>query len=446
MGTLSSSQVVAFVLFDLALILVVARVVGSLFERWGQPRVVGEIVAGILLGPTLLGATLWPSFNPPDWLACQETILLAPSGTDPSPTWCLFPPQARLVIGSIGQLGLLLFSFLAGLEIDLGFVRSKLRPIVMVGLGAVLVPVGVGVVIAPLVDSEIFRQAGASSFGFALFVGAMLAVSALPVMVRILQEKRLTRADMGVLAISSAALTTIALFMVASIASSVASQVDVRSIALDVGLMVGYLLCGFGLTRLVMIRPAARFSQTGRFTSGLFALTLIVVVLSGVMAEILGLTVVVGGFLAGLALPNRAMMYEAIHERIGELTATILLPVFLAFSGLMTDFTLLPLAALGGILVLLAAAVLSKWGGGSLLGRASGLSWHEANVLGVLMNCRGLLVLVIGLVGVQNGVITPVMHLGAVLMALMTTAMTGPLFDHFSRREDRRPVLDGAPG
>lgn len=433
MGSLSSSQVVAFVLFDLALILVVARLVGNLFERIGQPRVVGEIVAGILLGPTLLGATIWPAFDPPDWMACRDTILLASEGADLSPTWCLFPPQARLVIGNIGQLALLLFSFLAGLEIDLVSIRSRLRPIVLVGVGGVLIPIGVGIVIAPLLDSEVFRQPGASSTGFALFVGVMLAVTALPVMVRILQEKRLTRSDMGVLAISSAALTTIALFMSASIASSVAAQRSFGSIARDVGLMVGYLALSFGLVRWVMARPASRYADSARFTSGLFALTVILVLVSGLVAEILGLTVVVGGFVAGLAMPHS--MHDAMHDRMGELTSTILLPVFLAFSGLMTDFTLLPAAALGGLALLLAAAVASKWGGGAVLGVASGLSWHEANMLGILTNCRGLLVLVIGLLGVQNGVITPAMHLGAVLMALLTTAMTGPLFDYYSRRD-----------
>jgi Kef-type K+ transport system membrane component KefB len=355
---------------------------------------------------------------------------------DRSPTWCLFPPQARLVIGSIGQLALLLFCFLAGLEIDLRFVRSKLRPIIVVGLGAVFIPVVVGILIAPLLDSETFRQAGASSTGFALFVGAMLAVSALPVMVRILQEKGLTRSDMGIVAVSSAALTTIALFITASIASSVVSQESAGSIALDVALMVVYLFGGFGLVRLTTIRNASRYEQTQRFTSGLFALTLIVVVVSGLLADVLGLTVVVGGFLSGLAVPHRVVMYQAMYERLGELTAAILLPIFLAYSGLMTDFTLLPTSALGGLGVLLSAAIVSKWGGGTVLARLSGLSWHEANVLGILMNCRGLLVLVIGLVGVQNGIITPVLQLGAVLMALITTMMTGPLFDRYNRRAD----------
>lgn len=440
---MSSGQVVAFALFDIALILVVARLMGNLFQRLGQPRVVGEIVAGILLGPTILGPTLWPGFTPPDWLGCQQSILLAPQGSELSPTWCLFPPQARLVIGNIGQLALLLFTFLAGLEIDLGFVRTKRRPIVVVGLGVVLVPVAVGLMIAPVLDSEVFREAGASSAGFALFVGAMLAVSALPVMVRILQEKALTRSDMGIVAISSAALTTMALFMTASIASSVASQETSGTIARNVALMIAYLFGGFVFIRLMMSRPTSRYEKSGSFTSGLFALTLIVVVVSGLLADILGLTVVVGGFLAGLAIPHRVAMYQALHERLGDLAATILLPIFLAFSGLMTDFTLLSTPALGGLMVLLGAAVISKWGGGALLGRAGGLAWRDANVLGILMNCRGLLVLVIGLVGVQNGVITPLMQVGAVLMALITTMMTGPLFDRYGRRVE--PVSTHGP-
>lgn len=435
---MSTSQVVAFVLFDIAVIVIVARLVGGLFQKVGQPRVMGEIVAGILLGPTILGATLWSSFAPPDWLACQDTILLAPPGSEITPTWCLFPAPARLVVGNIGQIALLLFSFLAGLEIDVGRVRRAARPVVVVGLGSVLVSVLLGLSIAPLLDSEVFRVRGASSLGFGLFVGAMLAVTALPVMVRILQEKGLTRSDMGIVGISSAAVTTIALFMTAAVAAAVASGESALAIGTKVGLMAAYLLGAVALVRGATTKSARRFEKTGEFSPELMALLFVTVALSGWFAEILGLTVVVGGFVAGLAMPHRVALHRAIDDRIGDVTATILLPIFLAFSGLLTDFTLLPASATGGLLLLVAVGILAKWPGTALLGRWSGLSWQESNVLGVLMNCRGLLVLVIGIEGVQNGVITPVMQLGAVTMALVTTAMTGPLFDRFNERGGRR--------
>jgi Kef-type K+ transport system membrane component KefB len=159
-----------------------------------------------------------------------------------------------------------------------------------------------------------------------------------------------------------------------------------------------------------------------------------VILASGLVAHVLGLTVIVGGFMAGAVLPIRKPLFAIFDARLGDLTAAVLLPIFLAVSGLATDFRQLTAAAITGLLVLLAAGVASKWIGGAAMARVGGLSWHEGNVIGVLMNCRGLLVLVVALVGLRDGIITPTMQLGAVLMALITTAMTGPLFDATLRR------------
>jgi Kef-type K+ transport system membrane component KefB len=144
--------------------------------------------------------------------------------------------------------------------------------------------------------------------------------------------------------------------------------------------------------------------------------------------------VIVGGFMAGLILPRREALFPVLDDRIGELTSAVLLPIFLAISGLATDFRALSVAALGGLLLLLAAAIVSKWVGGAVFARFGGIGWAEGNVIGVMMNCRGLLVLVVALVGIDDGVITPVLQLGAVLIALVTTAMTGPLFDRYVKQ------------
>jgi Kef-type K+ transport system membrane component KefB len=167
---------------------------------------------------------------------------------------------------------------------------------------------------------------------------------------------------------------------------------------------------------------------------GLYAVVFIVILASGLAAHMLGLTVIVGGFIAGVALPIRKPLFSIYDARLGELTAVILLPIFLAVSGLATDFRQLTGEAVVGLGVLVLAGIASKWIGGAVFSRAGGLTWAEGNVIGVLMSCRGLLVLVVALVGVRAGIITPVMQLGAVLMALITTAMTGPLFDATLRR------------
>lgn len=434
MSPLDANQVVAFVLVDVALILAAARLVGRLFIRIGQPRVVGEIVAGILLGPTLLGATLWPDFVAPAWLDCQAALAAAPAGTVASPTWCLFPAQSREVLGVLGHIALLLFMFLTGLEVDGGLLRGRTKGIVFVGLGVVGLPLLLGFVVGPMLAVDPFKPAEASQLGFILFVGAMMAITAFPVMVRILQERGMTLSPMGATGIAAAAVCTLAMFMAASVASSLSTGAGFGAIGVRVILSVTYLAAMAYVVRPVIARAATRYELSGVIDSGFFALVITVLFVSGYVAHLLGLNVIVGGFVAGLIMPARKPLFADIDARLGELTRTILLPIFLAFSGLGTDFTRLSSNAVGGLALLLVAGIVSKWVGGAVFARLGGLSWVEGNVLGILMNCRGLLPLVVAIMGVQNGVITPVMQLGAVLMALVTTAMTGPLFDFFSRR------------
>ncbi len=429
MDPLNSNQVIAFVLLDVAVILGVARLVGSLFVRLGQPRVVGEIVAGILLGPTLLGPTLWPEFVPASWLHCAAGLVAAPPGTAASPTWCLFPAQSRVVLAALGQVGLLIFMFLTGLEVDSEVLKGKIKAVVMVGIGVVLVPLGLAFVIAPTVANDIFRAEGASDLGFTLFLGAMLAVTAFPVMVRILQEKGLTLSAMGATGIAAASVCTVAMFVTASVSTSIVSGGSVAQISLKVFYSLLYLAVMLGVVRPFLARVSEGYRASGILGSSLFALFVIVLLVSGYIAHLLGLTVIVGGFMAGLVLPVRKPLFADMSARLGELTGTVLLPIFLAFSGLVTDFTRLTRASIGGLALILVVAIASKWAGGAVFARLGGLSWAEGNVIGVLMNCRGLLVLVVALVGISNNVITPVLQLGAVLIALITTTMTGPLFD-----------------
>lgn len=399
--SLSSSEVITYVLFDIALILLAARLLGGLFSRIGQPRVVGEIIAGVMLGPTLLGAF---------------------SGD-------LFPAQSLEVLNAIGQVGLLLFSFLVGLELEIVALKTNLRTVVLVGVGVVIIPIVTAVLISPALTNDTFQIEGTSTAGFILFVGSMLAVTALPVMVRILQEKGLTRSRLGSVGIAAAAVCTVAMFVTASLAASISTGEESGAIALKLVLIASYLVLMLTVVRKIARRVSEVFRRTSEMSPGLYATLFLVITASGLVAHMLGLTVIVGGFMAGVILPVRKALFNIYNSRLGDLTAVVLLPIFLAVSGLSTDFRQLSAAAAGGLALLVVAGIASKWIGGALFSRISGLTWAEGNVIGVLMNCRGLLVLVVALVGVSAGVITPMMQLGAVLMALITTAMTGPLFD-----------------
>lgn len=379
---------------------------GGLFARVGQPRVVGEVIAGILLGPTVLG-----SFSV-----------------------ALFPAQSLEVLAVIGQIGLLLFSFLVGLELEIVALKHNLRTVVLVGVGVVGVPVATAFAIAPALQNETFQVPGATGTGFVLFVGAMLAVTALPVMVRILQEKGLTLSRLGAVGVAAAAVCTVAMFVTASLAASVSTGEAVGAILIKIGLIGVYLVGMLTIGRAMLRHVAVVFRRTARMSAGLYVTIFLVIVASGLIAHLLGLTVIVGGFMAGAILPIRKPLFAIFDSQFNDLTAVVLLPLFLAVSGLATDFRQLTADAIPGLLVLVAAAIASKWIGGAVMARAGGLTWSEGNVIGVLMNCRGLMVLVVALVGLRAGIITPVMQLGAVLMALVTTAMTGPLFDTTLRK------------
>lgn len=439
---LTPDFVLGFVLLGIVIILVVARLVGSLAVRVGQPRVVGEIVAGVLLGPSLLGATVFRWDGAPSFLHCDASRGFMPVGADPatfvarapSITECLFPLQARGMLGILGQIALVLFMFLVGMELDLAALRDKVRGIVTVSIGVIAAPLLIGLGVGAVLHGERFALPGADGslpgqLAFSLFLSAMLAVTAFPVMARILQEKGLSTSPMGAIGVASAAAVTVLMFIMVAIATGVAREAS----AIDHGRVVlgtiVYLVVMFGVVRPALRPLGARIRLSRGVHSDTFAVVAIIMFSSAYAADRIGINVIVGGFVAGAVMPERLVLFQEMNSRLAELTGTVLLPIFLAFSGLRTDFTTLGWAWLPGLALFVVAGVVAKWGAGAVAGRAGGLTWAEGNVLGILMNCRGLLVLVVALAAADAGVITPQMQLGGVLMALITTAMTGPLFD-----------------
>ncbi len=436
------SFVVAFVLLDIVLILAAARLCGALARKVGQPAVVGEIVAGILLGPSLLGPTLFELSDPPSFLHCT---IANPSMIDgkpfvPSVSSCLFPAQARGTLGILGQIALIFFMFLVGVEVNARSLKGKEKGIGLVAVGAVAVPVLLAFVITPILWKADFVPGFGSAhppvkLGFTLFVGALLAVTAFPVMARILQEKGLTTSPMGAIGVAAAGAVTVLMFLLIATADGVAKEkslVDISKVWVITAIYIAVMM--LGVKRL--LAPLGRaYERTGKLSADAFAIFIAVAVASGYAADRIGVNVIVGGFMAGLVIPApRPELWRELSGRIGDLTAIVLLPIFLAFSGLNTDFTKLTVAAIPGILALLVAAVVGKLAGGAIFARLGGLTWAEGTVIGVLMNCRGLLVLVAALVAVQAGAISPLLQLGAVVVALVTTAMTGPLFDATIKR------------
>ena len=421
----------SWVLIDLLIILFVARLAGGLSVKLGQPRVLGEIVAGVLLGPTVMGnawATPW------SFLPCEPG--------NATLTTCLFPPEAKSALGSIGSVALLLFMFLVGLSLPVGALKGRNRQVGLVAGFVLATPLAGGfvLVVSGVLKPETFQGPSGGDLAFAVFTGAMLAVTAFPVMARILQEMGLETTDMAIVGIAAAAVTTIGMFLMSSTAVTIAaSSSPLPNIMLKYVLVAIYVGGFMVLLPKILQRFTERHRAAGKLTPELFAVVFIVLFASGVIADRLGINVIVGGFIAGVALPDRAKISKELSAQLGLFVNVVLLPVFLAFSGLNTDFRLLKPAALVGLIAFIVMSVLVKLPAGAVGARLGGLSWQEGALVGSLMNCRGLLVLVVAIQGVESGLISPTMQLCGVVAALVTTAMTGPLVERFAVEPTSEP-------
>ena len=384
-------------LAQLVVVVAATRLVGALAARLGQPRVVGEITAGILLGPSLLGR-LAPAFS----------------------AW-LFPPATFPVLLAVSHLGLLFFMFLVGLHLDLGMLRASGRTALVTSPVSIVVPLGLGIAVAGYVQPRFAPQV--SPFAFALFMGVALSVTAFPVLARILEERGLTRTRIGVIAIACAAVDDVAAWcLLAGVTAYVRAAAGGASFA-----RTALLLAVFAAGVLVLLPPALR--RLVGHSPAAFLPVAVVCLLGGAAAtEAIGVHALFGAFLAGIAMPRRDDLRHGLEVSLGAVTTVVLLPLFFASTGLRLDLGWLrgadAWAAFGLILL---AAVAGKLGGSMLAARATGMGWRDAVGLGVLLNTRGLVELVILGAGLELGVLTPPVYSMMVLMALVTTAMTTPV-------------------
>lgn len=389
----------AMLLLQLIAVLACARLLGQLFRRLHQPQVLGEMLAGIVLGPSVLGH-------------------LAPAMQA-----SLFPLSSLGGLQGVSQVGLMLFMFLIGLELDLGVLREQRRRTALISYFSIITPFALGVTLA----IWLYREAppGVPFFLFALFCGAAMSVTAMPVLARILQEKGLLRTPLGSLAMACAAVNDVTAWVVLTLIAWLAHHGQSSLLQL---LQVAAYLAGMVL----VMRPLlARYGQRlfgGRLTQDRMALVLGIALLSALATEAIGIHALFGAFLAGAIIPRHTGFVDSLTHKLEDLTLVLLLPLFFAWSGLRTDIGLLdrPELWLAGGLILL-VAISGKLGGTYLAARHCGMPPREAGAMGVLMNTRGLMELVILNVGLDIGVITPALFTMMAFMAIITTAMTSPL-------------------
>lgn len=391
-------------LIQISVILVVARIVGLLFRRIHQPQVMGEMVAGILLGPSFFG-----------WVA-------------PGLSAALFPPESLGFLSGLSQIGLVLFMFLIGLELDPKIIRGRGHSIATISHVSIAAPFLLGSILALYLytrlsdDSVTFTQ-------FALFMGAAMSITAFPVLARILNERKLLNTRLGSVAIACAAIDDITgwcilagvVFLVR--ASSVVNPLWVTFL----GLTCYVVLMLFVVRRLVGAFESA-YHKRGAITQDVLAIIFLLILLSALATEWLGIHAFFGAFFIGAVMPKQHDFVRALTEKLEDVAVVLFLPIFFAFVGLRTSIGLVNgLEMWFYCFLIILTATLGKFGGSFFAARSTGLPMRESLSLGVLMNTRGLMELLILNIGLEIGVLSPALFTMMVLMALITTFTTAPV-------------------
>jgi Kef-type K+ transport system membrane component KefB len=389
---LAPAEINVRILLAVATVILASRFFGWAISKLGQPRVHGEILAGIILGPSVLG-------------------LLWSDGVD-----YMFPTEIVAALKILAQLGLVMFMFLVGLELDLSKLRGHGHKAVIISHASIVLPIGLGALLALWLYPRL--GGGVDQVGFTLFLGAAMAITAFPVLARVLQETGLYHTRIGVLTITCAAVDDVTAWCVlagvVAVVKSTGPADAIRIIALS---------AAFVVAMLTVARPLLRRLPTVPVWA-----TVALALGAAWATEQIGIHAIFGAFMAGAVMPRERGIERDVRDKLETATLTLLLPVFFVVVGLATRIDLLDSAYLWAITALVVAtAIAGKWGGSMVAARLTGESWRDAAAIGVLMNTRGLTELVILSVGLELEVISPAVFTIMVLMALVTTLMATPM-------------------
>jgi Kef-type K+ transport system membrane component KefB len=394
----AASDILLHVLIALTAVIVTGRILGKLFSYIGQPPVIGEVVAGIVLGPSLLGAQL-------------SALVL--------------PPAVAPYLGIIAQLGVLLYMFIVGLELNPDVIKHRARVTVATSHASILAPFVLGALLALALYPRL-SSSDVPFTNFALFMGIAMSITAFPVLARILTDRRMSRTELGVIALSCAAADDVTAWCLLALVVGVAQANVGNGLFVMAGALV-YIALMLLLVRPVMGRVVAPW-QEERLPRDAVALVFVALLLSALTTELIGIHAIFGAFLLGVIIPHDSAVARAFTRKLEPVVTVLLLPAFFAFTGMRTEIGLvsgLENWLICGLIVLV--ATIGKFGGSFVAARLSGLGWRNAAALGTLMNTRGLMELIVLNIGLDLKIISPALFAMMVVMALVTTMVTAPV-------------------
>jgi len=412
-----NADVLLHVLLALVVVIIAARALGALCKRLHQPPVIGEVIAGLLLGPSFLGAL------------------------SPTAMGYLLPPSAAPYLSILAQIGVILFMFLVGLELDTGELRHRTHATVAISHASIVVPFVLGSTLA----LGLYPRLSTSDVPFtvfALFLGVSLSVTAFPVLARILTDRGMSKTPLGVVALTCAAVDDVTAWCLLAFLMAVAK-------ARTSGVLITFGATGLYLAfMLIVARPliarAVRLQELRKSVSQTaFAVVVVGLLLSTLATEATGIHAIFGAFLLGALIPHDSRLARDLHHKLGDVVVVLLLPAFFAFTGMRTQVGLVHGAAhwlLFG--VILTTAFLGKFGGSFLAARLSGFGSRDAASLGILMNTRGLMELIVLNLGLDLHILSPTLFAMLVLMAIVTTLATTPVLQLLARTAE---PPDGEP-
>ncbi|GEC71981.1 transporter, CPA2 family [Flavobacterium flevense] len=392
----------AILLAQIVMIILTARIFGWFFKKIGQPTVIGEIIAGIVLGPSLVGM-YFPEFSA-----------------------ALFPEASLGNLKFLSQIGLILFMFVIGMELDVKVLKNKASEAIVISHASIIIPFAMGIGLSYFVYNQ-FAPAGVEFLSFSLFMGIAMSITAFPVLARIVQERGIHKTRLGAIVITCAAADDITAWCLLAVVIAIVKAGDFVGSLYVISLALLYVLMMLFIIKPFLKRIGDLYAEKENIGKPVMALFLLLLILSSYATEVIGIHALFGGFMMGAIMPDIAKFRMIFIEKVEDVSVILLLPLFFVFTGLHTHVGLINDVYLWKVTgAIIAVAVIGKFLGSALAARFVGQNWHDSLTIGALMNTRGLMELIVLNIGLELKVLTPEVFTMMVIMALVTTFMTGP--------------------